>query len=127
MLPYRPRRRVVSDRELDDLAASGPAADEHLCQPAATTVIPALRQALAKLAPDDRALIEDQYERGLRPVDIAAMRGLPQKQLYRRFTTILRQLKRDLGTQGITAFDVTSWISMAAGEPRLAAVLPFRK
>ncbi len=127
VLPQRPRRRVVSDRELEELPASGPAADECLCHPEAARTILALQQALANLAPDDRVLIEERFVRGLRPVRIAAIQGVPQMKLYRRFSTILKQLRGDLEAQGITSFDVARWIPMMDNEPLRGSVLPFRK
>jgi RNA polymerase sigma factor (sigma-70 family) len=127
VLPPRSRRRLVPDRDLEELPASAPAADERLRRPEAARAILALRRALSNLGPVDRALIEERFGRGLRPVRIAAIRGLPQMKLYRRFSTILKQLRVDLEAQGIRWLDVADCIPALHSDPVRGSVLPFRK
>jgi RNA polymerase sigma factor for flagellar operon FliA len=127
VLPQRSRRRAVSDRDLEELPASAPSPDECLRQPEAARAILGLRRALSNLDPVDRALIEARFVRGLRPVRIAAIQGLPQMKLYRRLSSILKQLRVDLEAQGITWLDVAGCIPALHDEPVRGSVLPFRK
>jgi RNA polymerase sigma factor for flagellar operon FliA len=127
LLPSRPRRRTVSDRELDDLAASGLMPDTCVGRPEAARAILALRRAIARLPAEDRALVEERFVSGIRPVSIAAMHGLQQKKLYRRFSTILKQLRACLEAEGVEPSDVSGWIGAVENDVPGASVLPFRK
>ena len=127
LLPSRPRRRAVSDRELDDVAASGPMPDACVGRPEAARAILALRRAITRLPAEDRVLVEEPFVRGIRPVCIAAIHGLQQKKLYRRFAAILKQLRACLEAEGVEPADIPGCMGAVENNVPGASVLPFRK
>jgi RNA polymerase sigma factor (sigma-70 family) len=126
-LPARTRRRFVPAAELDALTATGLPPDRIVRRTRAARVRMALHQALTRLTPDERGLLEQRFARGLRTVCVAQLGGLEQKALYRQFALILRRLRSDLTQQGIDASDLADWALLAEPGPRPGAVLPFRR
>jgi len=63
-----------------------------------------LQQAIGELSSDDRLLIRMWTE--LKVADIARIRGVDQKPLYRRIDKILTKLKKALERQGIRRQDI---------------------
>lgn len=108
-LPVRPKRRMVDESHLADLVGG------RLNQAAATIVddaiqrvVRSLEQALARLPPADRCILEMKFVGQLTVAEIARRRGVKQAVLYRRVTGILGQLKLDLQAQGISGADATA-------------------
>jgi hypothetical protein len=70
----------------------------------------ALRQAVARLTAEERLMLEQRFDRGLRLAQIADLRGLEHKTVYRRFAALLRRLRADLEAQGIAGAEVEGWL-----------------
>ena len=66
----------------------------------------ALREAVAGLSVDDRALIHDRYTRGLTVAEIARATGQDQKRLYRRCERLLARLRAALVRARVRVEDV---------------------
>jgi RNA polymerase sigma factor (sigma-70 family) len=95
LLPPRARRRMVSDRELDALAASGPDAEE-LFQETEMAPVAMVQRALATLPAEDRRLVELRFHDGLRLVQIARQCGMDERAIYRHFHRVLGGLRASL-------------------------------
>jgi RNA polymerase sigma factor for flagellar operon FliA len=65
------------------------------------TVFGALERVMARLPAEDRLIIQLIYWQGLSVADVARVRSLPQKPLYRRIERILGQLRRELPVEGV--------------------------
>jgi RNA polymerase sigma factor (sigma-70 family) len=124
-LPPRHRRRVVPCRQLESLPATGYSPEEIVSRPG-SRALEALRVALATLSADDRNLITQRFERDLRLAQLAELRGVPQKQFYRDFSALLRQIRARLEEQGVHASDVMTWLGRPETPSSTCAVLPFR-
>lgn len=96
LLPPRVRRRMVGERELEQLVAAGPGADAAVARDAAGRRASAVRRALATLTPDDRRLVELRFDQGLRLVQIARHCRIGEKVIYRRFHRVLCGLRAAL-------------------------------
>lgn len=110
LLPAKPRRRTVAEAELHDLASTGRAPESMLDKRHAARTHRALRQAVARLTAEDRLMLEQRFVDGLRLAQIADLRGLEQKAVYRRFAALLRRLRADLESQGIAGGEVEGWL-----------------
>jgi RNA polymerase sigma factor (sigma-70 family) len=107
-LPPRNLRHFVGEEGLQAEPSRDPRPDERL--EARETggirrrIYAALLRAIAELPPEDRLLIRMWTE--MKVADIARIRGVDQKSLYRRIDKILGKLKKSLEHQGIRRQDV---------------------
>jgi RNA polymerase sigma factor (sigma-70 family) len=97
LLPRRSRRRMGSDRELDDLPEASPNPEQRLLRRAAGADRRGVAAALAALPPEDRRLLGLRFVSGLRLREIARLQQIDEKQIYRRFERTLRALRRKIG------------------------------
>lgn len=65
------------------------------------TVFGALERVMGRLQEEDRVILQLVYWQGLTIAQVARVRSLPQKPLYRRIERILGQLRRELPTEGV--------------------------
>ena len=117
-LPRQPRRQRVDEESLAELPWKGSSADwleanEHRTRVVA--VRQALERAVAALPPGDQTILRLRYWSGVAVSRIAVMTGEDQKQLYRRFERLRRELKQRLEHEGVSAADLAD--SLDAFEP----------
>lgn len=115
-LTARARRHFETDDELDALPADGTAPDAPLDareqQVVAQGVLRELRTAMSRLTAEDQLLIVMRYEDRRTVAEIAAALKLDQKKLYRRFDSILRQLRSELEAAGVDDRTATAWSAL---------------
>jgi RNA polymerase sigma factor (sigma-70 family) len=122
-LPFRPRRRVVGEEEVEGLTADALGPEERLLRSEARRAFAALRRAIATLAPEERAVIRLRFVEQRRIADIARLRGLEQRALYRGLDRVLHRLRRLLQHEGIDQGDVTPWLGRLDLESSRPSVL----
>ncbi len=113
-LPTRPK--AAGEAVLDDVEAAD-TADGLLVAEAAerqrASAEAAVEAALDALDPEDRLIVRMRFWNDMGVADIARGLGLPQKPLYRRMETLLRELRRSLVSRGVAEEQVRELI----GEP----------
>lgn len=106
-LPTRQPRRFDSDGVLVDVPATSATPDETLLAletgDQERQVISALQHAMASLTVQDRLVLTMRFRDGRTVAEIAAALGLDQKALYRRVERLLKDLRRQLETDGVDA------------------------
>jgi DNA-directed RNA polymerase specialized sigma24 family protein len=104
-LPIRPRRRVVSDDTLRELAGQSfeDPIELHDKEAADRRLRRALLAALRQLSPEDRWLIRERYHRGHSIRAAALALHADPKAIYRRYARMLRSLRRALCAEPATA------------------------
>jgi RNA polymerase sigma factor (sigma-70 family) len=116
-LPARTRPRLVL-HEAPEVEASYGQPDSDLDRAEATeraaALKTALKEALRRLPPDDRHLLEMRFRDGRQVCDIARELGVDARPLYRKLERILAALRRPLAayrdSQAMLSFDVSiSW------------------
>jgi RNA polymerase sigma factor (sigma-70 family) len=104
-LPIRTRRAMVGEEEIEAVADSRSAVDDPLLynqrHADARRILDALTVAIQSLTDQDRVILRLRFQDGLAVADIARALHLDQKPLYRRFETLLRQLRAALESAGI--------------------------
>jgi RNA polymerase sigma factor (sigma-70 family) len=93
LLPVRPVRRFVSDRDLTRLPSLELDPLESLIRRSTLSVRVTLKDAIATLSDEERGLLRLRFKEGLTVREIAGLRGVDHKGLYRRFDRILRHLR----------------------------------
>jgi RNA polymerase sigma factor for flagellar operon FliA len=100
--PLRPYE--AGEAPLEAVAAAS-SAEERVAEGEADrtrgAVFGALERVMARLPEEDRLIIQLIYWQGLSVADVARVRSLPQKPLYRRIDRILVQLRRELQVEGV--------------------------
>ena len=99
LLPARCRRRMVGERELEQVHAEAPNAEELLLQATAAPERRRVAAALASLPEEDRQLIGLRFVSGMRLCEIARLRRIDEKQIYRRFQRSLGRIRARIGTE----------------------------
>lgn len=125
-LPPRVRRRAVLISESQAVAAPLPQS-ELPSQAEVSRILFALRKAVGELGSENRVLLQHRFVTGLRIVRIAETCGYEQKELYRRFNSILVSLKRSMDGQGLAVVDIDGLIASLNCSPRPGPVLQFRE
>ncbi len=69
-----------------------------------------LDQAVSRLAPQDRRLLQLRFGADMSVADVARTLGLNQQALYRRYTRLLSGLRRHLEEAGVSAIEVMAAI-----------------
>jgi RNA polymerase sigma factor (sigma-70 family) len=104
-LPIRTRRAMVSEEEIEAVADSTSAVDDPSLYNEryadARRILDALTVAIQSLTDQDRVILRLRFQDGLAVADIARALHLDQKPLYRRFDTLLRQLRAALEAAGV--------------------------
>lgn len=98
-LPVRTRLRLVSNDTVEPAAPDGqPDLELDRAETAAlaASVRRALKEALRRLPPDDRRLLEMRFREGRKVRDIARALGVDARPLYRRIDRIVGRLRRPL-------------------------------
>jgi hypothetical protein len=124
----RTRPRFVEESELDHLMSPGGSAEDLLIRlENRAAVAKAGRQLtaiMAMLSADDRTLIHLRFKQGLTVSDIARVRGMDQKWLYRRIDRVLRTLRQLLESRNISGAEVLAALGHGSAEwPRGAALV----
>jgi RNA polymerase sigma factor (sigma-70 family) len=109
-LPTRMARQTVGEEALDQVAVDALGVEEGLVRAEHAGVkaraLSALTEALARLPCEDRLLVRLRFESGLSMPQIAALRQVEHKPLYRRMDRLLKQLRGDLEQAGVAATEV---------------------
>jgi RNA polymerase sigma factor (sigma-70 family) len=107
-LPPRSLRRFVSEERLQAETSREPRPDERLegkdRAKAGRRVFARLLQALKTLTAEEQVLVRMRTE--LKVSDIARLRGLEQKPLYKRLDKIYEKLRKELERHGVRRQDV---------------------
>jgi RNA polymerase sigma factor (sigma-70 family) len=107
-LPPRSLRRFVTDDKLQDKPAREPRPDEQLedkeREVTKRRVYAALFRALETLSKEDQILVRLWTE--FKVSEIARLRGVDQKPLYRRLARAFAELKKALAHQGVRRKDI---------------------
>lgn len=109
--PMRLKRRPVDVRGFEDLVAVPvspfpvPALEKQ-----AERALEALRAAVQRISSEERLVLSLFFANRLCIAQIARRCGLDQKALYRSFTALLKRLRVEMQTAGITAADADVWI-----------------
>lgn len=107
-LPPRSLRRFVTDVELESKPTQDPGPGEELenkeREAVKRRVYAALFRAVETLSKEDQILIRMWTE--FKVSEIARIRGMEQKPLYRRLTKVFAELKKALTRQGIRRKDI---------------------
>ena len=110
LLPARSRRRTIAEAELSEVATMGITPEATPDRRHAARTHRALRLAVARLTAEERLMLEERFAQGLRLAQMADLRRLEHKTVYRRFAALLRRLRADLEAQGIAGADVEGWL-----------------
>lgn len=106
-LPSRTRRRFESEEALAHVASDQPPLDDAIVErermATAERVTAVLKTAMAGLEAQDRLILTLRFEDGRTVVEIASMLRIDQKGLYRRLERLLKDLRKALQAQGISA------------------------
>jgi len=104
-LPIRTRRAMVGEEEIEAVADTTSRVDDRLIfderRADARRILDALKSAMRSLSDQDRVILRLRFQDGLKVADIARALHLDQKLLYRRFDTLLQQLRAALEAAGI--------------------------
>lgn len=115
-LPSRVRRHFVGEDAIRH-ASSDLGADLHVLQSEreslAGRLSVALDEALNALDPEDRVVLKMRFFDGLRIVEVAKLLKIDPARLYRRYESLMRDLRANLERQGFNAADVAD----VAGDP----------
>lgn len=107
-LPPRFTRHFVTEETIQNMASRGPQPDEQFEQKERRTfalrVLRAVHRALQELPAEDRLLVKMRLE--LKVADIARLRHLDQKSLYRQLDKAYNKLRKSLERQGIRRKDI---------------------
>ena len=105
-LPQRLRPSFYLSEELDTFP-SADGADSRLEESQLITSLArtgrALRNALGRLEPEDRKLLQMRFADGLKVTEIARILRLERRPLYSRFEKCLRKLRQAMEEQGISS------------------------
>ncbi len=93
LLPPRQGRRVVGDSELEARASDAPGPDAPLFEACLAPSRARIARALAGLPDDDREIVRLRFGAGLRLSEIARLRRIDDKAIYRRFHRALATLR----------------------------------
>lgn len=93
LLPPRHCRQVVGDRELDARASDAPDPEARLLQACLAPPRARIARALAALPDDDREIVRLRFGAGLRLSEIARLRRIDEKAIYRRYHRALATLR----------------------------------
>jgi RNA polymerase sigma factor (sigma-70 family) len=111
-LPHRVRRRVAGEEELVEAVDPDRSPEDELLEReregARSGIERALAGVLAELGDEDRLLLQVRLQEGVSVVSLARALGQDVKQLYRRWETLLRRLRKSLEQCGYDAGQV-SW------------------
>jgi RNA polymerase sigma factor (sigma-70 family) len=119
-LPQRAQRRFLGEEELARVAA--PSGGEEAVIGAldrpddGERIEQALAAALERLDPQDRLILKMRFQDGIQFSRISRMLGLDQKPLYRRIEEIMRVLRRELESRGVSQADVAAIVGNPASE-----------
>ena len=105
-LPRRTRIHFDGGDELDSVPSSARAnamIEEGERQMTLSRAREVMQRSLGNLELTDRLVLKMHYESGLRISAIAQVLGLKQRELYTRRDRCVRQLRRDLGADGLEA------------------------
>lgn len=109
-LPHRTRRRMAGEEELDQVVSAETSPEGALVDRERQEVRAQLERALAEavdhLPAEDRLLLQVRLQEGVSLVSTARALGRDVKQLYRRWETVLHQLRRTLERGGYDAEQV---------------------
>jgi len=104
-LPIRTRRAMVGEEEVEAVPDTTSRVDDRLIfderRADARRILDALKSAMRSLSDQDRVILRLRFQDGLKVADIARALHLDQKLLYRRFDTLLQQLRAALEAAGI--------------------------
>lgn len=103
LLPPRPCRQVVGDRALDGQISDAPDPEARLLQACLDPSRARIARALAALPDDDREIVRLRFGAGLRLSEIARLRRIDEKAIYRRFHRALACLRRSAGVPAVKA------------------------
>jgi RNA polymerase sigma factor for flagellar operon FliA len=110
--PRRSRRAFVSDDGLECQPAPNVRTDGPLLQQeaagAASAATRVLTETIGRLSAQDRLLLRMRFEDDFAVADIARTLSLEAKPLYRRFATLLSDLRQSLEAAGVTAATAAS-------------------
>lgn len=106
-LKQKPRRHRTSSDALVDLPApdSNPYEEQQRRQ-RVQRIVAALRRAIQALPPADQLIIKLRYEDRFTVARIAKLVDIEQKQLYRRFEQLMKQIRAAMKADGIDDDDV---------------------
>lgn len=112
VFPARTPRRFVSEDHLLGVPADGtaPAVDGVVLRDEAERVQEGLDAALCLLGDEDRVILKYRFVHGLQISQIARVTGLEQKPLYRRVDGIIKALRHELETRGVSRDHVAALI-----------------
>jgi RNA polymerase sigma factor for flagellar operon FliA len=114
-LPIRTRRAMVSEEEIEAVADSGNRVDDPLLHNErcadARRILDALTVAIQSLTDQDRVILRLRFQDGLAVADIARALHVDQKPLYRRFDTLLRQLRAALEATGVGTAEASELVN----------------
>ncbi len=106
-IPVRSRRREQAEDWLDRIASAGPTPLDSLERKEIETqdqrTMEALEAALARLGPEERVIFRMRFEQGSKLKEVAVALGLRPKRFYQHFEKLLRALRAELESQGISA------------------------
>lgn len=109
----RARRRMVDITEAESVPVAG-ATDEPLMvterERTAQKLSSAMREAIGRLPPTDRLLLQLRFDSRMTVAQIARAQQIEQKLLYRRIEKLLRDLGADLVRAGIDPRDAADLI-----------------
>jgi RNA polymerase sigma factor (sigma-70 family) len=104
--PGRPRSQPLGDEETS-AATSAPNPEEAILQQAdETAVARSVASSLRGLRAQDRLLLRLHYAQDLSVAEIARLLDTPAKALYKRMSTVLKGIRRDLRGAGVEARDI---------------------
>ena len=92
LLPARRRRRMVGERELQEIPVAPDAQDRLEIEEAAARRR-AVARALNDLSDEDRRIVGLRFSRGWRLCEIARAHGIDEKRIYRRFERVLATIR----------------------------------
>jgi RNA polymerase sigma factor for flagellar operon FliA len=109
-LPPRPGRPRAQSLAGDEVAgpASTPTPEEAAVQRSEEqAVTAAIAASLKRLRAQDRLLLRLHFGDGLSVAEVARGMAVPQKALYKRLTSVLKAVRRDLREAGLERHDVS--------------------
>jgi RNA polymerase sigma factor (sigma-70 family) len=109
-LPTRSSRQFLGAEALEHVPAPTPDENEVIesleREPLGNRIERALANVLARLGDEDRLILKMRFCDNIKLARIAELMGLPQKPFYRRVEDLMRDLRQELQTQGVSQADV---------------------